>query len=404
MSTSEGRVTRSKSSVAQFIRQSLHESFGSANDSTESVEVTTSPTSTVSTISVTTSGATMTSPVVGGHPYGATFPVYSSTPSQAGLDSMTAEIRSMGIACGLSGPQLASFFVQEKSRREETLRTERMRREERQEQLRREERQEQLRREESVRQEQLRREELARQEQMRKEELQLRRAEMEQQERLRKDELKALVERVSADTSFINESRTGHSGGSSYKLKLDVCDDSTDIDTYLLHFERVVTANGWSREVWGSRLAPQLNGKARNAFIRLDPSTATDYETLKQALLEEYRRTPDFYRRQFRESRKQPDESFKQFLKRIEIFLQRWVDLSGCKKTYDEILDLVLKEQLMGTFSSDLASYVFEKKPKTAMKAAEIAFEHLEAKREAKLIQESSSSSTNGNRAAVSCT
>jgi hypothetical protein len=67
-------------------------------------------------------------------------------------------------------------------------------------------------------------------------------------------------------------------------------------DTYLLHFERVVTLNEWRKESWAKKLAPLLQGPAREVYVRMTPSEAGDYEVLRKALLDRFRRNEDFYR------------------------------------------------------------------------------------------------------------
>jgi hypothetical protein len=41
-----------------------------------------------------------------------------------------------------------------------------------------------------------------------------------------------------------------------------------------------------------------------------------NYDLIKKALYEEFKRTPDFYRRKFREAKKSADENWKQLVDR----------------------------------------------------------------------------------------
>ncbi|KAK7474089.1 hypothetical protein BaRGS_00034695 [Batillaria attramentaria] len=70
-----------------------------------------------------------------------------------------------------------------------------------------------------------------------------------------------------------------------------------------------------------------------------------------------YQLTADEYRRQFRLSKKQDGESFRQFATRLNVLLERWRKAAGKDEA---IVDLVLQEQLLDTMSGDLAMHVRE--------------------------------------------
>ncbi|XP_070191645.1 uncharacterized protein [Littorina saxatilis] len=237
---------------------------------------------------------------------------------------------------------------------------------------RREEREFQERKEEARRQEEeaRRRDEAER----RQEERRIREEELQASEARWKEELALRTGGTERDPSF-----------DKYRVKMSFCDDSVNIDDYLLHFERTATTHRWSRATWAGRLADQLKGRAERAYLRMTPEDASDYDMLKVALLEEFHHTPEHYRREFRNITKQGDENFVQFSRRLQTLLDQWIAMSQCAGDYDRLYDLILREQLMSNFRGELFQYVSDKKPATAKEAAVLAFTHLESKRDARL-------------------
>lgn len=58
-----------------------------------------------------------------------------------------------------------------------------------------------------------------------------------------------------------------------------------DIEAYLTTFERLMVAYEVKKERWAFRLAPQLVGKAQQAYAGMSVADAGDYEKLKAAIL-----------------------------------------------------------------------------------------------------------------------
>nr|KAG5702560.1 hypothetical protein BaRGS_003720 [Batillaria attramentaria] len=275
--------------------------------------------------------------------------------------------RAVGESMGLVGAALAQFVL-DSVRIEEEREVSRQEREaERQERER--EREERRRKEEFERQER---------ERERQEEREERRQEREAERRERERLWEAW--QASANTSAANLSASAGSSDS-YRVKLQPFTENDDIDAYLQHFERVATTHKWNRDVWAARLVPLLDGAARDTYLRLSPTDAGDYEKLKKALLGRFHRTAEYYRRQFREVRKESMETFEQFLDRLRTLLERWFQLTERDMTdVEEVLDVFLLEQLMATFTPELQQYVRDRWPKSAREAATIAHRHLEAK------------------------
>jgi transposase InsO family protein len=167
----------------------------------------------------------------------------------------------------------------------------------------------------------------------------------------------------------------------SYRIKIQPFREGDDIDAYLTHFERVATTHNWSRDKWAARLVPLLEGAARDAYLLMTPEDGGDYDKLRKTLLQRFHLTAEYYRRQFRETRKEQKETFEQFLERLKTLLKRWFTLADRNiDDVEDVIDAFLMEQLLSTFSPDLGQFVRDHWPKTAAEAATLAHRHLEAK------------------------
>ena len=60
---------------------------------------------------------------------------------------------------------------------------------------------------------------------------------------------------------------------------------SDDIEAYLLTFERMMISYGVEKAHWVVRLAPQLSGKAQQAYVAMPTAKAGQYDQVKAAIL-----------------------------------------------------------------------------------------------------------------------
>ena len=89
--------------------------------------------------------------------------------------------------------------------------------------------------------------------------------------------------------------------------------------------------------------------------------------------MERYDLTQDGYRREFRASKPETDESPEQFLVRLDRYLLRWLELSDTEQTFGGLKDLIVKEQCIDSCPKDLAIHLRERAPETLAKIAKIA-------------------------------
>ena len=170
--------------------------------------------------------------------------------------------------------------------------------------------------------------------------------------------------------------------GSNIKLKLPVFQDGRDdMDAYLTSFERLMGVQKIPENDWAVNLGILLTGKARDVYARLDNVDAINYDKLKRALLHRYELTEEGFRLKFRNAQIEDGETYTQYLCRVRGYAQRWIKLSGIEMTYDDLFDLLLREQLLNSANLDLTFFLKERIPENASKMAELAETFVEARK-----------------------
>ena len=223
--------------------------------------------------------------------------------------------------------QMLKALIEERKLQEKELAEERSRREEeavrRGENRRREE--EAARREEELREEFRRREEeAARRENMMQQQMEL---------------LGGLVEGVQKQ-----EEKAAIKLERDRDVKVTKLTEEDDIEAYLT---RLMKAYEIQKERWSFKLAPQLIGKAQQAYAAMPPDDARDYDKLKDAILRRYDINEESYRQQFRTITKKAGETTRELGARLRDLADKW--MNECK-TIEELKDLVVLEQLVNCF------------------------------------------------------
>ena len=91
-------------------------------------------------------------------------------------------------------------------------------------------------------------------------------------------------------------------------------DGKDNFDAYLQQFKRFAVTAKWEKAGWATKLSALLSGRALEVYSRLSEEAASDYDKMKIALMRRYDLTEDGYRRKFRTSKPEIDESPDQFI------------------------------------------------------------------------------------------
>ena len=77
------------------------------------------------------------------------------------------------------------------------------------------------------------------------------------------------------------------------------------------------------RARWPFKLAPQLTGKAQQAYAALPPEHAKDYDEVKAAILRQYSINEETYRQRFRSQKFKDGETPRELVTRVSDLVSR---------------------------------------------------------------------------------
>ena len=127
-------------------------------------------------------------------------------------------------------------------------------------------------------------------------------------------------------------------------LKLAKLTESDDIEAYLTTFERLMLAYEIDTSRWAFLLAPQLTGKAQQAYAAMSQSNSSKYEEMKTAILCRYDINEETYRQRFRSAKQRGGETPVELATRLRDLADKW--LKGCDSK-DKVVDVIVKEQFL---------------------------------------------------------
>jgi hypothetical protein len=285
------------------------------------------------------------------------------------------QLKEMGESLGLTGDKLMQFIkdqqAEERSRRAAEREHEKLR-------MQNELEDRKLRADQDAREKELEAKEKDR-------ELELKKLEF-QQEKLKVDAQLAAAKLNKSTTgsehgdSDNEGSTTGHHHTRGRTPKLPFFEENKDdMDAYLFRFEKYAEMQGWSTDDWAIYLSALLKGKALDVYCRMPLDDASNYESLKKALLRRFELTEEGFKTKFRIAKPETGETPAQFIIRLKNYLQRWIDMANTDKTYEGVTSLFIKEQYINSCPTDLALFLKERAPADLTTLGELAQQFLDA-------------------------
>ena len=169
-------------------------------------------------------------------------------------------------------------------------------------------------------------------------------------------------------------------GSSTIAPELPTFDDGRySIDVYIERFKRFATIQKWETGMWAIILSALLTGRALEIYARLSTTEAADYNAVKIALLKGYNKTENGYKLKFRDSKPEGNESTTQFITRLTIYLDKWIEMANITE-YEEFKSLIVREQFLNQCSKDLAVHLKEREYKSMAELCNQADRYLEAR------------------------
>ena len=115
-----------------------------------------------------------------------------------------------------------------------------------------------------------------------------------------------------------------------------------DPDDYFRVFEETANHLKWPREQWVWLLKPKLTGKAAKSVRHLE--NTSDYEAVKQAILDAFSITEEGYRQAFRDLTKKSIQTYLEFASEKSRAFLKWLNSAGVS-TFDQLVNLMVLEE-----------------------------------------------------------
>ena len=189
----------------------------------------------------------------------------------------------------------------------------------------------------------------------------------------------ALQEHLSSMKGWIerNQAREDERVRRSEQLTLVKFTESEDIEPYLTTFERMMRVHEVEENRWAFKLAPQLPGKAQQAYAALSPEAAASYPDVKAAIPRRDDINVETYRRHFQSAKRKEGEAYMELVTRLLDLMKKW--MNDCN-TVEAMTEKIVIEQLLNTKPRDLSIWVSKRKPKTGDEAGRLADDYMQAR------------------------
>ena len=113
-------------------------------------------------------------------------------------------------------------------------------------------------------------------------------------------------------------------------------------------------------------------GKAATVIAAMSQENKFVYDEVKSVILKAYELRPEAYRQKLRNYRKNEKQTFVEFVDKQSILFDKWVRSENVDSGYDNLRELVLKEQLNSCLPENIKTYLAEKAPEKVKKNAEL--------------------------------
>ena len=287
------------------------------------------------------------------------------------MAELTENLIKMGRELGYSGEQLQTFVKEEKAEIRQREKEQRER-EEKDKEREREEKDKEREREEKDKDRERERE---REEKEREREERRLKREAEEQERQAQLQLAKINAEI--EISRANKSTTknaSHELLSKVPKMAPFSESKGDtMDAFIFRFEMLVKSYDWSYDTKFLALSNLLTGDSLRVLQTLSLEQQ-NYTYLKQALLKKFLCTAEDYNNKFRNAIPLPSEDADAFISRLEMVFDRWVELSGIDKgNYEQLRDLILRDQIYSSLHSDIVIFLKERSPKSVKEIRSLA-------------------------------
>ena len=143
-----------------------------------------------------------------------------------------------------------------------------------------------------------------------------------------------------------------------------------DPDDYFCVFEETANHLKWPREQWVWLLKPKLTGKAAKSVRHLE--NTSDYDAVKQAILDAFSITEEGYRQAIHDLTKKSIQTYLEFPSEKSRAFLKWLKSAGVS-TFDQLVNLMVLEEFKRKLPLSIMLHIEDRKEKDFKKATSLA-------------------------------
>ena len=214
------------------------------------------------------------------------------------------------------------------------------------------------------REDRLRKEDAERVERHRKEETEKERWEAEMEERRRRDDLKERELLLMAQKNDEERERRDSAamkgklfGDAMRSAAIHMGPDALDAVPFFKNVEQLFTVYEVPTALQAILVRPFLNDRAKIFMAKLDPIISGNYQHLRDAILKEFKLSPNVYLNKFNTMQKDRDETYNMFASRLQGLLQFYLD-SRNVSTFTRLFELLICDRIKTTLTEACLRHV----------------------------------------------
>jgi hypothetical protein len=183
-------------------------------------------------------------------------------------------------------------------------------------------------------------------------------------------ELRKLEMQHERDMWALRSAGNAHTGSTTFRIEAAIKSmpklvNESEIDCYLVTFEKIAVLNNWPKDQWSALLQTQLRGKGLKVFSELSNADCKQYDVLKKALLTAYEFSSEVYRKRFRSLTKSLNETYSDFAFKLTNAAKRWLTSVNAFDDINALQQTLLMEQFAESLPVEINLWLVDKKLKS---------------------------------------
>ncbi|XP_069160774.1 uncharacterized protein [Procambarus clarkii] len=143
-----------------------------------------------------------------------------------------------------------------------------------------------------------------------------------------------------------------------------------EVDVFFTSFEALANQLSWPQDQWSVLLRSHLKGRAAVTLSTI--ASETDYQVLKQAVLDAYLFSTETYRRKFRDYLKASATTYLEFANNKKRHFMKWLEAEKVS-TFTDLVNLILVEEFLRRVPTSIRLYLADKEENDFTRCAQLA-------------------------------